>query len=169
MFTFNSPVWQHRDAGPHKKLQLTNQSDCEGQYRVVLVWSRTTPNLQSFHGCWRGLFWWNSSELFRSVYIKLTKLEIFWCYIYCLIMWRDSIMKQRAIAHSIILCKINQKSCILETLNQIFLVCFGVEDKKDFKMKTFLFKHIWRKQPIIIEMTRGPFGNPALMRNDPLR
>jgi len=48
-------------------------------------------------------------------------------------------------------------------------VCFGVEDKEDFKMKTFLFKHIWRKQPIIIEMTRGPFGNPALMRNDPLR
>ena len=84
-------------------------------------------------------------------------------------MRRDSIRKQRAIARSIILCKVDQKSCILETLNQIFLVCFGVEDKEDFTMKTFLFKHIWRKQPIIIEMTRGPFGNPALMRNDPLR
>jgi len=48
-------------------------------------------------------------------------------------------------------------------------VCFGVEDKEDFTMKMFLFKHIWRKEPIIIEVTRGPFGNPALMRNDPLR
>ena len=84
-------------------------------------------------------------------------------------MRRDGVMKQRAIALSIILCIVNQKSWILETLNLIFLVCFGVEDKEDFIMKTFLFKHIWRKQPIIIEMTRGPFGNPALMRNDPLR
>jgi len=48
-------------------------------------------------------------------------------------------------------------------------VCFGVENKEDFKMKMFLFKHIWRKEPIIIEMTKGPFGNPALMRNDPFR
>jgi hypothetical protein len=48
-------------------------------------------------------------------------------------------------------------------------VCFGVEDKENITMRTFLFKHIWRKQPIIIEMTRGPFGIPALMRNDPLR
>jgi len=48
-------------------------------------------------------------------------------------------------------------------------VYFGVEDKENITMRTFLFKHIWRKQPIIIEMTRGPFGNPALMRNDPLR
>ena len=53
--------------------------------------------------------------------------------------------------------------------SNFLLVCFGIEHKEDFKMKMFLFKHIWRKEPIIIEMTRGPYGNPALMRNDPLR
>jgi len=48
-------------------------------------------------------------------------------------------------------------------------VSLGVEDKEEIALKMFLFKHIWRKDSIIREMTRGPFGNPALMRNDPLR
>ena len=49
-------------------------------------------------------------------------------------------------------------------------VCFGIEVKSEkIAVKMFLFQSSWRKESIVREMTRGPFGNPALMRNDPLR
>jgi len=49
-------------------------------------------------------------------------------------------------------------------------VCFGIEVKSEkISVKMFLFQSSWRKESIVREMTRGPFGNPALMRNDPLR
>jgi len=48
-------------------------------------------------------------------------------------------------------------------------VSLSFEDSEEITLKMFLFKSAWRKESIIREMTRGPFGNPALMRNDPLR
>jgi len=41
--------------------------------------------------------------------------------------------------------------------------------KEGFTMKIFLFKPIWRKFAYIIPICSGPYGNPALMRNDPFR
>ena len=52
----------------------------------------------------------------------------------------------------------------------IISVCFCIEVKSEkIAVKMFLFQSSWRKESIVREMTRGPFGNPALMRNDPLR
>ena len=49
-------------------------------------------------------------------------------------------------------------------------MCIDIEVKSEkIAVKMFLFQSSWRKESIVREMTRGPFGNPALMRNDPLR
>jgi len=44
-----------------------------------------------------------------------------------------------------------------------------VKQEKENKMKIFLFKPTWRKVAYIIPICSGPYGNPALMRNDPFR
>jgi len=44
-----------------------------------------------------------------------------------------------------------------------------VNKEQEIKMKIFLFKPTWRKVAYIIPICSGPYGNPALMRNDPFR